>query len=104
MNLPLKNAASRGSAIEFDDEDLKEVFALFTSCTALEKAQALSETGPHSYRAIDLDEEYSYTSEKREFALDALRSVLSFLHRKGYGLSDGKAFIDLGGIEDEFLP
>ncbi|HEV3164534.1 MAG TPA: hypothetical protein VGZ22_10950 [Isosphaeraceae bacterium] len=78
-----------------NEEDLKELFALFTSCTDHEKQQIYDERSPHFYKDLKLDEEYTYTAETREYALDAWRAVLSFLGSKGFVISRNEELIDL---------
>jgi hypothetical protein len=81
--------------IELTESDLQELFAPFSSATQEEILQIFSERSQHFYQAHDLNDEYELTEEKREYALDAWRAVLQFLHRKGYGLvKDGEA-VDL---------
>jgi hypothetical protein len=46
------------------DDDLKEIFGLFTSCTLYERDQIYS-PGIHYYKAVNLSEEYELTEEKR---------------------------------------
>jgi hypothetical protein len=85
------------------EEDLKEVFSLFTSSTKYEREQVYDTHSGHYYMDEELSEEYSLNEEKREYALDAWRAVMYFLYRKGYSLcKDGKE-IDLSFSEEEFI-
>jgi len=85
------------------EEDLKEVFSLFTSSTKYEREQVYAVDSGHYYLYEELSEEYSLNEEKREYALDAWRAVIYFLYRKGYSLcKDGKE-IDLSFSEEEFI-
>jgi len=78
---------TKRSRIILADDDLREVFALFSSPTDYEKQQVYDAAGPHFYRREDLSCEYSLTQEKREFAEDAWRAVIYFLHQKGFTLT-----------------
>jgi hypothetical protein len=89
--------------IEFDARDLREIFGLFTSCTEFERAQVYDPSDPHFFANTELAEDYTLTAEKQEFARDALRAVLSFLHARGYALTDGRSLIDLSFVEEEFI-
>jgi len=75
------------TSTEPSDDDLREIFALFTSCTEEEISQVYSESSRHFFRKENLDEEYSLVQEKREFARDAWRAVTLFLERHGYAIS-----------------
>jgi hypothetical protein len=68
------------------EEDLKEIFALFTSPADEEISQIYDETSAVHFSKENLGDEYSLTQEKREFAIDAWRAVNYFLHRRGYSL------------------
>ncbi len=89
--------------IVLEDDDWKEIFSLFTSCTEHEKNQVYDRESPHYYKNVELLAEYTYTAEKKEYAIDAWRAVLSFLHTKGWRLTDGRNLVDLSMIEEEFL-
>lgn len=92
------------NGIALTDNDLKEIFSLLTSSTKDEKVQTYQRGGSHYYESENLSEEYSLTQEKREFALDAWRAVISVLQARGFTLTtkDGKK-LDLGFIEKEFV-
>jgi hypothetical protein len=77
------------------EDDLKEIFALFSSPTDEERAATYDPTSGSYYRAELLGEEYSLTEEKKEFAVDAWREVSYFLYRHGYSLRKGGIEIDL---------
>lgn len=85
------------------EEDLKEVFSLFTSSTAYEREQVYEPQSGHYFLDVALSEEYSLTQEKREYALDAWRAVIYFLHMKGYSLCKAGKEIDLSFSEEEFI-
>ena len=75
------------------DQDLREIFALFSSPTDYERQQVYDETNAHFYGLEDLLSEYTLTQEKREFAEDAWRGVIHFLSRNGFVLSkNGKEY------------
>lgn len=87
--------------ILLEDEDLKEIFSLFCSPTKYEVEQIYSDKSSLSYRNVNLQEEYSVTLEKKEFSIDAWRSILLFLHRKGVNLLKDGEEINLSFIEKE---
>ncbi len=71
---------------DLSDDDLCELFALFSSPTEEEVARIYSENDRLFYKNENLSEEYSLTQEKSEFAHDSWRAVLYFLDRHGYKL------------------
>jgi len=88
------------SGIKLSEEDLKEIFALFTSCTKYERDQVYDKDSDHFYLKQNLLEEYSLSEEKREYAVDAWRAVIGFLHAKGFTLKKGEQEFDLGAISN----
>jgi hypothetical protein len=90
--------------IPISEDDLRELFALFTSCTEHERKQVYSSRSSHYFLNQNISEEHSLTEEKREYALDAWRSVLYFLHKKGYSLCKNGEDIDLSFIKEAFIP
>ncbi len=89
--------------IVLSEEDLKEIFSLFTSSTKYERDQVYDKHSGHHFLEVELFDEHTLTEEKREYALDAWRAVIYFLHSKGYSLwRDGKK-TDLSFSEDEFI-
>ncbi len=89
--------------MQLSDDDLREIFGLFTSCSKFEKGQTYDEASEHFFGGVDLAEEYELTEPKREYALDAWRAVMYFLHRKGYAIEKDGWRVDLSWAEDEFL-
>lgn len=81
--------------VTLSDDDLRELFALFSSPTDDELRQVFDSSHPNFYKREDLDAEYSLTQEKKEFADDAWRAVTYFLHRKGFKLYKDGLEIDL---------
>jgi hypothetical protein len=79
------------------EEDLQEIFALFTSPADEEVSQIYDETSRFHFRKENLAEEYSLTQEKREFAIDAWRAVNYFLQRHGYAFVRDSARRELPG-------
>lgn len=73
-------------AIAPSEEDLKEIFGLFTSPADEEVSQIYDETSKFHFKKENLADEYSLTQEKREFAIDAWRAVNYFLQRHGYSV------------------
>ena len=90
--------------IALTDDDLKEIFSLFTSTTRYEREQIYDKNSGHYFLDVELNEEHSLTEEKREYALDAWRAVTYFLHSRGYALRHEGHTIDLAFSEEEFLP
>jgi hypothetical protein len=72
--------------VSYSDEDLKEIFSLFSSVGEYEREQVYDPGSRHYFERVNLDAEYELTQERREYALDAARAVLTFLHRNGYRL------------------
>lgn len=79
--------------IVLSKEELKEIFALFSSPTDYERKQVY-EASHHLYFANgNLADEYSLTQGKIDFAEDAWRAVIYFLYQHGYALTkDGLKF------------
>src|SRR5262245_7208842 len=90
-------------AIELSENDLKEIFSLFTSCTVHERDQIYDEISDSHYLKVEPLQEYSLTQEKREFAIDAWRAVIYFLHLKGYSLCKAGQQVDLDFSREEFI-
>ncbi|MDT7605378.1 MAG: hypothetical protein QOF61_3375 [Acidobacteriota bacterium] len=91
------------SSIPLSENDLKELFSLFTSPTEFEREQIYSPRGELYFLNQDISEEYSLTEEKREYALDAWRSVLYFLYKRGYSLCRNGKETSLAFISEEFI-
>lgn len=91
------------NGIILSEDDLKEIFALFTSATKFEKLQVYDEQGDHYFRKVQLSEEYSLTEETREFAFDAWRAVTSFLNSNGYSLKKDGSIVSLAFSDEEFI-
>lgn len=81
--------------IALTDDELREIFALFSSATDYEREQAYGQTETNFYKREDLRREYTLTQERREFAEDAWRAVLYFLHRRGFRLTKNGEEYDL---------
>jgi hypothetical protein len=92
-----------GSGLTVDENDLKEIFALFTSATEYEREQVYDRQDDHFFMNADLSGEYSLTQERREYALDAWRAVCFFLHSKGYSLCKDGREVSLAFSADEFI-
>lgn len=92
-----------GEAFELNDDLLKEVFALLTSSTNYEVELAYDAKNPDYWKNEDLTEDFDVTQPKREFALDALRGVLNWLHRHQFQLmQDGKE-VDMKKVLDQLI-
>ena len=89
--------------IEFSETDFKEVFSLFASSTAHEVNQIDDPASEHYFERVDLMKEYELSYERREFAVDALRSVFAFLNRHGYRLEKDGEIFSLDGISKQFI-
>ena len=72
--------------LQFNDDDLKEVFALFSSVSLHELEQVYDPAHNLFFQNENLGAEYELSQQRRDFAIDALRSVLYYLHRHGYEL------------------
>ena len=86
------------------EDDLREMFSLFCSPTKFEREQVYDTHSEHYFAKVRLSEEYSLTQEKREFALDAWRAVISFLNSRGYCLLQEGEQLSLSFIDDNFIP
>jgi hypothetical protein len=89
--------------VPLSEEDLKEIFSLFTTVSKDELLMIYEENNPHYYLKANLEDEYELCEEKREFAIDAWRAVLYFLYRKGYSLIKERQAIDLSFSENLFI-
>lgn len=90
--------------IILEEKDLKEIFGLFTSPTKHERAQTYERGNGHYFEDENLSEEYDLTQEKREFALDAWRAVISYLHARGCSVvTKSGETVDLSFIENQFV-
>ncbi len=89
--------------ITLSEDDLKEIFSLFTSSTRYERDQVYDRHSGHHFSDVKPLEEYTLTEEKREYALDAWRAVIYFLHSKGYSLCQDNERRDLSFIDDYFI-
>jgi hypothetical protein len=72
--------------VTLTDEDLRELFAFFSSPTDEELHRVLNPSHANFYKQENLGAEYTLTQERREFAVDAWRAVTYFLHRNGFSL------------------
>jgi len=89
--------------IVLDEKDLKEIFGLLASPTKSETAQIYQPGSGHYFEDENLSQEYDLTQEKREFALDAWRAVISFLRARGFAaVTKSGEKVDLSFIEDKF--
>jgi hypothetical protein len=88
--------------VEFSESDFQEVFALFPSPSAYELGQVYDPRSEHYFERADLSEDYNLSYEKREFAIDALRASLAFLHRHGYPIEKDGEVISLEDILEHF--
>ena len=77
------------------DEELREIFALFSSPTDDERQSVYEPSNRLYFKLEDLEQEYNLTQEKREFAYDAWRAVTYFLHRRGFRLTQNGVEYDL---------
>ena len=95
---------STAKSIDLTEDDLKEIFSLFTSVTRYERDQIYDQSSGHYYLDIDPLKEYTVSQDQREFALDAWRAVLYFLRSKGWSLCKDGERSDLSFIEEHFIP
>jgi hypothetical protein len=89
--------------MELSDDDMREIFSLFRSCTRFEREQIYNPANRHYYKGINLSEEYELTEERKEYARDAWRAVIYFLYRRGYQLCQGTDVVSLDFVDEEFL-
>jgi hypothetical protein len=82
--------------ITLAEEDLQEIFALFSSPADEERTQVYDQASDFYFRRLNLADEYSLNEEKKEFAVDAWRAITYYLYRHGYEITkDGEKY-DLG--------
>lgn len=94
----------KNDTILLNEDHLREIFSLFSSPTKFERDQIYDPQGEDYFANVSLSDEYSLTQEKREFALDAWRAVISFLNSQGYCLSKDGVVLPLSFIENDFIP
>jgi hypothetical protein len=83
------------STIILTDDELREIFALFSSPTDYERQQVYDQTQTHFHEREDLSREYTLTQERREFTEDAWRAISYFLYRRGFRLTKNGEEFDL---------
>jgi hypothetical protein len=88
--------------MQLSDDDLREVFALSSSCTRYEREQVYDPLRRQFFGREDLTAEYDLTQERGEFARDALRAVLWWLRRHGYAVTRNGQVDDLAWVEEWF--
>ena len=89
--------------LNISDNDLKEIFALFTSVSTYELKQ-IYDPGHYLYfKNEDLDKEYELTEERRQYSLDSLRAVLYWLNKKGFTLVKGGNVDNLDWVKEELF-
>src|SRR5213595_532265 len=69
--------------VALTEDDLKEIFSLFTSCTKYEGDQIYDKNSGHYFLEVRPFDEYTLTEENHEYALDAWRAVIYFLYSNG---------------------
>lgn len=89
--------------LTLEEEDMKEIFSLFSSPTKLEKAAVYQEDSDHYFARVELADEYELCQEKKEYALDSWRAVTAFLNIHGYSLLKKGEVFDLSRCDDMFL-
>ena len=89
--------------LELSNDDLKEVFSLFSSSTTYEINQIYDVNNDLYFKLENLNEEYELVLEKKEFALGSLRAVLYYLVTHGYEVKKGNNKIDLEDIKKTFF-
>jgi hypothetical protein len=85
-------------AFELSDDDLRELFALFSSPTAEEIERIYSSEDRLFFRNEDVGKEYSLVQERGDYARDAWRAVMYFLHRHGYKVTKDGGAVDLSAL------
>ena len=90
--------------LDLPEDDYKEIFALFSSCSMTELSWIYDPKQPTYYKNENLDEEYSYYIHKREFAYDSWRAVMYFLYKHGFKLYYEGKEVDLSQSIKFFAP
>jgi hypothetical protein len=85
------------------DDELKEVFSLFSSSTTYELNQIYDSNNDHYFMLENLNEQYELVIDKKEFALGSLRAVLYYLLTHGYEVKKGKHKLDIEEIKETFF-
>lgn len=81
--------------IKFDDEEKKELFALFCASTTYELQKVYTSSDDNYYSNEKLEEEYNLSLPKKEIAHDIWRSVIYYLNKHDYKLEKDGKIIDL---------
>ncbi len=89
--------------IELSEDDLKELYALHTSCSRYEYDEVFDEASSNYYLDEKLHDEQEMVGAKIDFAIDSWRSALLFLSRRGYSLLKGDEVIDLSNAAQQLL-
>lgn len=90
--------------LKITENDLKEIFALFSSPTGYELTNMIYDPSHRLfYEKENLNEEYNLTQEKKEFAEDSLRAVLYYLVKHGYEIKKGDEILDMKFIKEYFI-
>ncbi|MBI1870396.1 MAG: hypothetical protein HYS07_04295 [Chlamydiae bacterium] len=85
-------------SLELNDDLLKEIFALSTASTDYEVNLAYDAKNEDFWQKENLNEVYKLGQQKREYALDSLRGVLSWLNRHNYEIHQEGQKVDLSNI------
>ncbi len=91
------------NSIKLTEDEFREIFELFSSPSKFEKEQIYNKNNDHYFKKVNLNEEYELTQSKKEFAMDAWRSVIAFLNSNGYSLFKDKEIINISLIENDFI-
>ncbi|MFA6978450.1 MAG: hypothetical protein WC209_03915 [Ignavibacteriaceae bacterium] len=90
--------------LKMTENDLKEIFALFSSPTDYELTNMIYNPSQKLfYGNEDLNEEYSLTQDKKEFAEDSLRAILYYLVKHGFEIRKGNEILDMKFIKELFI-
>ena len=89
--------------MKLNEDDLREIFALFCSTTRYERNQIYDKDSGHHFASENLDDVYDLSQEKREYALDAWRAVMYLLYRRGFKLRRNNEEIQLNFADEEFI-
>ena len=90
------------SVLNITDNDLKEIFSIFCSCTKHELKQIYNSKDHLYYLHLNLSDDYNLNEKKREYALDSIRSIFYWLHKNGYCISKDGKIDNLNWIEEYF--
>ncbi|MFZ1517795.1 MAG: hypothetical protein WAU11_03425 [Ignavibacteriaceae bacterium] len=88
--------------LNLTDDDMKEIFALFTSVSKYELGLIYDDKHRLYYKNEQLEDEYELTEDKMDYARDSYRAIIYWLKKNGYSLEKNGQLDNLAWIEEEF--